>query len=43
MVRLENWLNRKMVNWKNVQMEKLETEKLVKLVKQNNLLNGEID
>ena len=35
MVRLENWLNRKMVNWKNGQMEKL--------VKQNNLLNGEID
>ena len=35
MVRLENWLNRKMVHWKNGKMEKL--------VKQKNLLNGEID
>ena len=27
MVRLENWLNRKMVNWKNGKMEKLAKQK----------------
>ena len=35
MVRLENWLNRKMVNWKNGKMENL--------VKQKNQLNRKIN
>ena len=34
MVRLENWLNRKRVNWKNGKMKKL--------VKQKNWLNRKI-